>query len=241
MSSIKQDYHLSERFEVAFNQIHESLKLIVKIEDDRFKVLLDAGSRKHKMIDKYYNDLKQYAKLRNSLVHNKKELGRYIAEPHIDVVKQIEKISTIFNKPDYALSIATKEVIYFDYEDSILSTLQAIKKYGYSQYPVYKNKKCVGLLKTGDIVNWMSENIINTIVDVTDLKVGHVIANVKNHPIEFAPKSIDIFSIEDIYENKHKEKVDLEVVIITENGRWDESPLGMVTAWDLIEIDYTID
>ena len=80
-------------------------------------------------------------------------------------------------------------------------------------------------MKTGDIVNWMSENIINTIVDMTDIKVGDVIANVKNHPIEFASKAIDIFSIEDIYERKHKEKVDLEVVIITENGKCYETPL----------------
>ncbi|WP_428912149.1 CBS domain-containing protein [Niallia sp. Krafla_26] len=241
MSSIKQDYRLSERFEVAFNQIHESLKSIVKIKDDRFKVLLDVGSRKHKMIDKYYNDLKQYAKLRNSLVHDKKEMGYYIAEPHIDVVKHIEKIATIFNKPNYALSIATKDVIYLDYADSIITALQAIKKYGYSQYPVYKNKECVGLLKTGDIVNWMSDNIINTLVDMTDITVGDVIANVKHHPIEFSSKAIDIFSIEEIYERKHKEKVDLEVVIITENGNGYETPLGMVTAWDLIEIDYTVD
>lgn len=241
MGSIKQHYHLSERFEVAFNQIHDSLKSIVKINDDRFKVLLDVGSRKHQMIEKYYNDLKQFAKLRNSLVHDKRELGYYIAEPHINVVEDIEKISLVFNKPNYALSIATKEVIYFNTEDSILSILQAIKNYGYSQYPVYKKKECVGLLKTGDIVNWMSENIINTVVDLTDINVGDVLTNVKKHPIEFVPKAIDIFSIEDIFEEKHKDKVNLEVVIITENGNGDETPLGMVTAWDLIEIDYTVD
>lgn len=241
MGSIKQDYQLSERFEVAFNQIHESLMSIVKINDDRFKVLLDLGSRRHKMINKYYNDLKQYAKLRNSLVHDKRELGYYIAEPHVEVVEHIEKISTIFNKPNYALSIATKEVIYFDSEDHISSIFETIKNYGYSQYPVYKNKDCVGLLKMRDIVNWISENMVHTIVDLTDIKVNDVMKNVKNHPIEFAAKGIDIFSIEDLYEEKHKEKEDLEVVIITENGRGYETPLGMVTAWDLIEIDYTVD
>lgn len=241
MSPIIQDFHLSERFEVAFNQIHESLKSIVKIKDDRFKTLIDVGLRKHKIIDKYYNDLKQYAKLRNSLVHDKRELGYYIAEPHIDVVEHIEKIASIFNKPNYALSIATNKVVCIDSEDSILSILEAIKLYGYSQYPIYKNKECVGLLKTGDIVNWMCEHIINTIVDLTDIKVGDVMTNVNSHPIEFVPKSIDIFSIEDIFEEKHKEKVDLEVIIITENGNRNETPLGMVTAWDLIEIDYTVD
>lgn len=241
MQQINQTYHLSERFEVAFNQIHEALQSIVKINDNRFKVLLDVGSRKHKMIAHYYDELKQYAKLRNALVHDKRELGFYIAEPHVDVVEQIEKIAAIFTKPNYALSIATKEVISFDCEDPILSILPTIKKYGYAQYPVYKNKACVGLLKTGDIVNWLSDNIRQSIVDLTDVKVWDCIHSVKQHPMIFVPKSIDVFAVEDIFEDKHKEDADLEVVIITENGDRSETPLGMVTAWDLIEIDYTVD
>lgn len=241
MSLLKQKYHLSERFEVAFNQIHDALKSIVKIDDDRFKKLLDVGSRRHKIIAHYYDDLKQYAKLRNALVHDKIKLGTYIAEPHIDVVEHIEKIAAIFNKPNYALSIATKNVIYFNSGDSILSILPTIKKYGYAQYPVFDNKECVGIVKNGDIISWMSDHIINTIVDLTDVKVSDVMANAKNHPIEFVPKSIDIFTIEDIFEDSHKDGVDLELVIITENGKRSEKPLGMVTAWDLIEIDYTAD
>lgn len=241
MTLFKEKYHLSERFEVAFNQIHDALKSIVKIRDDRFKVLLDVGSRKHKIIDKFYGDLRQYAKLRNALVHDKTKLGTYIAEPHIEVVEHIEKIAAIFNQPNYALSIATKEVIYFDSEDPILSILPKIKKYGYEQYPVYQNNKCVGLLETGDIINWISENIIYTLVDFSDIRVRDIIANVKNHPIEFVPKSIDIFSIEDIFEEKHKDGVKLELVLITENGIPSEKPLGIVTSWDLIEIDYTVD
>ncbi|RKQ29291.1 CBS domain-containing protein [Oceanobacillus halophilus] len=238
---VRQDYHLSERFEVAFNQIHDSLRSIIKIKDDRFKVLLNIGARKHKMIGKFYNELTQYAKLRNSLVHDKRELGYYIAEPHIDVVERIEKISSVFNKPNYALSIATRNVVTLDCEDSMLDVIQEIRKHGYSQYPIYQNKHCVGLLKTVDIVSWMSKNVINTMVDLTDIKVRDIISDVKEHPIEYVPKSIDIFSVEDLYENKHKDKVKLEAVIITGNGKNNEKPLGLVTAWDLIEIDYTAD
>jgi hypothetical protein len=36
-------------------------------------------------------------------------------------------------------------------------------------------------------------------------------------------------------------KKKLEAVIITENGKKDEAPLGIITPWDLIEIDYTVD
>lgn len=84
----------------------------------------------------------------------------------------------------------------------------------------------------------MSENLINTIVDITDIRVFDIISTVKNHPIEFVSKALDIFSVEEIYEEKHKNKLDLEAVIITENGSNKESPLGIITAWDLIELDY---
>ena len=241
MTIAKIEYHLSERFEVAFNQIHRSLKYIVKIREDKFKVLLDVGARRHHLIGKYHSDLTQYAKLRNSLVHDKRKLGYYIAEPHIDVVTHIEKIAELLNRPNYALSIATREVISFDFESSILIAFQEIKKHGYSQYPVYDNNKYVGLLQTGDIVKWISENIVNTVLDICEVKVSDIIADVNDHPIEFVKKSIDIFEVEELYENKHKERIDLEAVIITENGKRNETPLGLITAWDLIEIDYTAD
>ena len=59
--------------------------------------------------------------------------------------------------------------------------------------------------------------------------------------IEIVSKDINIFEIENIFEKAHKKKRKIEGVIITENGKIDEVPLGIITAWDLIQIDYTID
>ncbi|WP_180954200.1 hypothetical protein [Bacillus sp. M6-12] len=54
-------------------------------------------------------------------------------------------------------------------------------------------------------------------------------------------KNIDIFEAEDLFEKAHKHKQYLSIIIITENGMPHEAPLGLITAWDLIEIDYTAD
>lgn len=235
------DIQLSERFEVAYNQIDEIIKQWVKYHDRRFTVLLRQGAKHHCLIKNYADELEQYGRLRNAIVHEKKEVGTYIAEPHISVVERIEMIAGLFSRPNYALTIATKQVILFDFEDSIVNVIKAIKEHNYSQYPVYKQKDCIGLLTTGDIVKWMASYMINNIVDLADIKVIDILANVKEHPIKFADKSIDIFEVEEIFENAHKEKTDLEAVIITENGGKNEKPLGLITAWDLIEIDYTAD
>ncbi|WHY84146.1 CBS domain-containing protein [Neobacillus novalis] len=237
----KQGPLLSERFEVAYNQVHDALRDIVQINDDRFVVLVKLGAKKYQIIETYKKDLEQYARLRNAIVHEKMEVGFYIAEPNAKVVSHIEKIANVFSRPNYALSIATKHVVYFDYHDSILKVTAAIKEHGYSKFPIYKNKKCVGLLTAGSIVKWMAQNMESGLVNLSDIHVWDIMNYQKELMIEIVPKEINIFEVENIFEKAHKKKRKLEGVIITENGNTDEAPLGIITAWDLIEIDYTVD
>jgi predicted transcriptional regulator len=230
---------LSERFEVSFNSIHESLKKIVKIHDDRFVVLLRVGAKNHPIIETYIRDLEQYAKLRNAMVHGKNEIEYYIAEPNIKVVEHIEKIAAILGRPNFALSIATKEVVYYDSSESILSVIDGIKEYGYSQYPIYTDHACDGLLSTGTIIKWMATNGVRSFSSLADVKTSEIMRGVIPAPLMFVPKNMNIFEVEDLFETAHKNKRDLGAVIITENGKLNETPLGLITAWDLIEIDYT--
>lgn len=99
MNKINHEYLLSDRFEVAFNRIHDSLKKLIDADTDKFTSLVRFGST-HKVVGTYRNELYQYAKLRNALVHERKELGFYIAEPHQEVVVRIEKIAEILSKPN---------------------------------------------------------------------------------------------------------------------------------------------
>lgn len=239
---IETEKNLSERFEVAFNQIHEVLKKKVKANTLSFTELVRIGAPHHQVINKYSDELQQYAKLRNAMVHEKTELGFYIAEPHEKVVKRIEQISDLFNNRNYVLTIATKEPVTYDIEDTIQHVILGMKKHNYSQYPIYEGKECVGLLRNSDIVKWLAKNMVSHIVDLENIKVSDILHFEKiDHPISFAPKSYTIFEIEDVFEEYHKDMKDLEMVIITENGLKHEKPLGIVTAWDLIEIDYITD
>ncbi|MCM3694145.1 CBS domain-containing protein [Neobacillus niacini] len=241
MKQVKKAPILSERFEVAFNQVHDAMKDIVKINDDRFVVLVKVGAKKYQIIETFKKDLEQYAKLRNAIVHEKMEVGYYIAEPNARVVEHIEKIAHVFNRPNYALTIATRNVIYFDYNDRILKVTEAIRQFNYSKFPIYKNKEFVGLLTAGAIVKWMAQNMVSGSVNLDDTHISDIMKYEKDHPIDFVAKSTNIFDVETIFEKSHKVKKKLEAVIITENGKKDETPLGIVTPWDLIEIDYTVE
>lgn len=237
----KKNYSLSERFEVAYNLIHDALKQLVDGEEDRFSVLLKVGQTRHHLIDRYYNDLRQYSKLRNAIVHEKREPGLYIAQPNEEVVEHIEKIAEIFGKPMTGLSIASKEVKFFESSQSLLEVLKAIQEHGFSQYPVYEEKNYKGLLKTTHILSWMSDTIQDGQINIANSTVADLIPYMNEVPIEFVGKQANIFEVEEIFEKKHREKIDLEAVIINENGEKNQWPIGLITPWDLIEIDYTID
>ncbi|MGM0843727.1 MAG: CBS domain-containing protein [Bacillota bacterium] len=231
---------LSERFEAAFNQIHDQLKKLVSAKTDRFTSLVRYG-RRHKAIETFEDELIQFAKLRNAIVHEKVSPGYYIAEPHQEVVERIEEIAEILLKPNYAMSIATKKVIWFSAEDSLEGVIHKMKQCTYSQFPVYEGGLCVGLLTTRGIVNWMAEHIAGNVVSLHTFKVKDILDYEIAHPIAYASKSINIFEVEEIFEEHHQKKIQLEAVIITENGLPHETPIGIVSAWDLIEIDYTVD
>lgn len=232
---------LSERYEVAFNCIHAALRKMVKnAGTDRFTKLVSYGARSFSLIRTYEEDLYQFAKLRNAMVHDKREIGFYIAEPHVEVVNQIEQISDFFEKPYYALKIASKPV-YYSEDSTLKEVIQGITEYSYSQFPIYSNGHCVGLLQVGTILKWISLHLNQRDIPLGDITVKEIFHFEEDHPIAFAPKSMNIFDMEELFEEAHKEKRDLEIVIITENGSHTENPLGIITAWDLIEIDYTTD
>jgi predicted transcriptional regulator len=230
---------LSERFEIAFNQIHKCLiDKVNDTSDDRFKNLVEAGMNKHSLIRSFYNELCQFAKLRNAIVHEKVDHDYYIAEPHLDIVERIEKIAGYFQKPETALSIATKKVQHFQDSDRLTDVLSCIRKTSYSRFPVYNKKgEYLWLLTATYILNWLSDRLADQVIDLNNARISDISSKKENQFVAFISKTSSIFKAEEIFEKFHREDKKLEAIIITLNGSENEKPLGIVTSYDLIEID----
>lgn len=236
--AVIQNQKRSERFEVAFNRIHSWLqKTAQDVPSDKYSELLRVNYPKHSIIRKYYHDLKMYGRLRNSLVHDKIALDFYIAEPHESVVEKIERIAALVSDPKGALGIATRPVFYFTEGTSLIDVLKIIQKRSYSQFPVYNEEGFKWLLTSNCIVQWLAGNLLEGGNTEADTKISDLEHLNTGRVVEFAPKNIDIFEVEDIFEKYHQENKKLEAVLITENGKSAERPIGIITPWDLVEID----
>src|SRR5690625_7756437 len=91
-------------------------------------------------------------------------------------------ISDIFTKPNEALSIATKEVIIYNYDDDLATLIHGIHDHSYSQYPIYKDGYCIGLLTAKAIVRWMASHTLDSKVDFAEAKVGDMFNFEEKHP-----------------------------------------------------------
>jgi predicted transcriptional regulator len=226
----------SERFETAFNRIHKALIQAVKnARTDKFTDLVYKG-KNHAFIRYYEHDLCQFAKLRNALVHEKIEEGYYIAEPHMDIIKKIESIADEFEKPETALSIATKPVYYFQEDDMLADVLDAIKKYSHSRFPIYNQEsEYAWLLTSAEIVKYLAEHFANAKMDLNKVKVKALYNERKQHHIVFVSQNSSVFEVEDIFEEYQARNKKIEGVLITKNGSPKEKPNGIITSWDLLE------
>jgi predicted transcriptional regulator len=228
----------SERFEAAFNRIHKVLKKSVKnAKSDKFSDLVYKGKR-HALIRYYEPDLSQFGKLRNAIVHEKIDLGYYIAEPHQDVVEKIEKIADEFEKPQSALSISTKPVYYFSEEDKLTEILAAIKEHSHSRFPIYKKDgDYAWLLTSAEIVQWLADHFSDENMALNKVRIKELYNENIQHNVIFTSQDSTVLDIENLFEENHSKNKKVEAILITKNGKHCENPNGIITSWDLIEVE----
>jgi predicted transcriptional regulator len=230
-----------ERFEAAFNRIHLKLKELVKSSGDHapYGEVLYAGRKIHNSVRYHYEILKQFGYLRNALVHQRFSENYYIAEPHEEVVKEIERICELVIRPPSALSVASQPVISYQPETPIREILKMIEKKGFSQFPIYNEKGFVGLLTEGGIAKWMSVNLVGDVLSVKGIKAKHILAYEKLHNVAFLSRECSIHDLEDAFESSFDRNEKLEAIIITQTGLKSNKPIGIVSSWDLVKIDHT--
>jgi CBS domain-containing protein len=227
------------QFEVAFNRIHRCLKDMVKdAHNDSFVELLNVGQKSHSIIRKYKEELYQFARLRNAIVHEKVDVNYYIAEPHIKVVRRIEDIAANFEKPPLAIAISSAPVFYY-YEDAYLKdVLKAINKFDFTRFPIYnENYQYVGLLTASDIIRWMAKEMTSNVISLGDVRVRDLLNNTKEYYVDFIKETTNLYEVEEMFDQYHAQDKKLQAVILSENGQSNSKPKAILTPWDLLDPD----
>ena len=229
-----------DRFLLAYNRLDQGLRNIYNIKQSLgFGEVIRKISPINSIIKKYEDDLIEYGRLRNAIVHGAGDT--LIAEPNSEVVEKLEQIARIITTPPRVVDVLPKrKVMSVDGDTTIAQVCENVFESGYSIVPVFIKGTLVGVINRKMIVDCIGAALKSKVsVDkVLKEKVadGLDVLNIANH-YEVVPDSITIDSILFMFQQNRK----LSAVIITKNGNYNEEPVAVVVTSDTIDLQTYLD
>lgn len=223
----------AEQFLNAFNTIERYLtQYNLNKGYASFSRLVDYAVLKDKVVAQYKDDLKQFAELRNAIVHNtRRGDNRVIAEPHEDVVKEIELIAEMLLHPTRAIEKATKKVVTFHINDLLTTVLSQINTSKFTQFPIYNGKTYVGLLTESGITRYFAANHQK---DIATIKLSEVMTYEQKERAAFVGEGATEMEVVSMFKSYNEQNEKLEAVLITDTGNKDGKLIGLITLYDLL-------
>ena len=222
----------AERFLASFNRIHNYLSFLSneKSRKKPFYHLLDENEYRNSGVKEYKNDLQIFADLRNVLVHKKLETSRYLAVPTDKVVERIEIIESVIKSPPLVYPTFKRDVVRFQADDLFITVLKTIKHKQMTHFPIYQKEELIGLLTENGITYWLANHSDSTVVDLKQITTEEILQeDSKSNNYLFVRKDMSIDVAADLLKKDRK----IDALLITENGKKSEDPIGIITPSDV--------
>ncbi len=232
----------ADRFISAYNQIDYSLRTIYDFKRSMsFSDVVRRSVVLNSVVRKYEEDLIDYGRLRNAIIHNGNR--KYvIAEPHDDVVVKIEKLAELISEPPLAIDrVGNREVITINQDMSIGKAMGLMARTGYSNLPTYDGDKLIGILNGRKLINILGSKLaegMNLQEFVENTTVGTIIQDMgDDYYFMLADEDLTIDEAMNYFENNRK----LLIILITKNGKDSSRPLGIISSADIIDMKKILD
>ena len=230
----------AKRFIDAYNRLDKGMRDIYNIKASiSFSDCVRRASNVNAVIRKYEDDIIEYGRLRNAIVHRSGE--EVIAEPNLKVVEKLEHIARLICTPPKVMDAVANRSVYTVTSKTPLSEVMIeMFQTGYSVVPVYEGFDLIGVVNRKMIVEALGAAVaarvdLNELVKLSVVEALDLSSASNSYEVVAANTTID--NILYLFQTNRK----LSVVIITKNGNYCESPLGVVVTSDTIDMQTILD
>lgn len=224
----------TERFLNAFVAIEDQLRrLCAANRGVGFVALVDRAAAGNHEVRYYRDDLKEYAELRNAIVHERMG-GQPIAEPYRAAVEAIEAIKTRLLEPPALLPGFRRDVMTCELSDKIGAAAVLMRDRDFSQLPVYDDGALMALLTAETIARWLGAALENGIGLIEEVSIVDVLPHTED-PDNYivVPRGTTIYEALDAFDTYARRGKALAALIVTQKGKRTERPLSILTASDI--------
>ena len=220
------------QFISAYNILDARLRAIYRGKGSlNFSDLVRRCADHEPIVRRYEDDLIFCAKLRNVIVHTT-TTERIVAEPCDEITQLITHIAELLSTPPKLRELKEKQVTGISAKQTVEEALIKIAKSDYSNLPVYRGEKPLGMLNNRRLVRAIGQL----------LSQGGAMEELLSLPCEDILREEDILRYYRILgkEAPIQEAVDafrdnrkLLAVIVTPRGNWGEPILNILTSADI--------
>lgn len=232
------DYANAARFLKSYNKIESQLKLLYHAKaTQNFTDLVRRCTDLNLTIRRYENELIDYGKLRNAIVHRTAGGEVFIANPSDDVVENIEYIERQLCNPPRATDVFKVKKISTVFADKPLIT--AVQAFGESEKKtlvVYDHGKMAGVINSYYLYRLIAAKAGagESITDyLKNTNCGDILDQKLLKKYLLFDKQATVFDVFDAFERRK----DIYAVIVTENGVLGEKVLLLLTPSDFPAIN----
>lgn len=232
----------AERFIQSYNSIDHTLRAVYGFKRTiTFADLIRKAVPLNSVVRKYEDEIIDYGRLRNSIVH-KTNPNYVIAEPHDEVVLEFEKIAKLIQTPPTALEKVCKHpVMICDKTLTVRQLLETMSETGYKNLPIYDGDNLLGVAIGTRLLDHLGRAIKDGVEFDSYIETTPVIdimsrVNEENY-FRVADKNLTIERALNYFYLNRK----LQIIIITEKGTVSERPLGVVTVADILDMNAVLE
>ena len=227
----------------AFNEIEQWLRKAMNAKTSDSFSYLAHQAEKRGIISASDGDLLEAAgSLRNAIAHGAYRSGEPVADPREDIIGDLEKLGRRLANPPLALQVLPgHKVVKFTVADPLSKVLSQLAATSISQFPIYDDGAYAATLTSDAIAHWIAADLSdNGTVDADT--VGDILAH--SHSDEraaFAPRTATAQRIMALLTTPTRKSPPPRIVIVTEHGKPNESPLRIIGASDLPALVHSLD
>lgn len=221
-------------FIATYNRLDQILSDICGSEkNESFREKLRKASKKNAYLKKKYKLISSLHELRCVLVHEHGNI--VIATPSDKALALLKETIENLEEPVTIYSLfGNQKIETIKSEETLFNCLMVMKKYDYSQLPVYDGDEFVGIVSGNVVTRYLADHLNEAgeiVEDLTDVTIGKILKYAeKSDKAIFVRRDISIY---DFLAEAKRNPSPLGVYIMTQDGKVNQKALVIITHDDM--------
>lgn len=218
-----------------YNQMSDYLRRVVDTDQrTTFSALVAEAAKNDAAVRAVADRLKEYADLRNAIVHHRDYPATVIAEPSAEALADFAAIVRQALAPRRLLPAFERAVRVFASGEPLVQALRYLRDHDHSQV-VVRHEGVLALLTVEGVARWLEQQVDAATIGLAGATIGDAFMHEVPNTFVVMGGDQTVFEAQEAFAKiLERGQPRLFAIIITQTGRRTEPPLGIVTPWDLL-------